>query len=195
MKHIIYILFVFPTLLFGQSSNKTESQKEAVSLTEEVSKKSVASTSISANFSAKEIIAYGKQGEQLIADFYSYLSLYNQSNTPELQYEIDKAIQQIYLSNSVLIEDFIYGTNKKITLLQLLKYCKENKFVVSVTNLQNTAVTANNFDMKYQLLVSNKSETKEYSITQKVFLFPVQKQFGTNNKTVWELKLGDFNGL
>lgn len=121
--------------------------------------------------------------------------MYNQSNTPELQYEIDNAIQQIYLSNSVLIEDFIYGTNKKITLLQLLKYCKENKFVVSVTNVQNTAVTANNFDMKYQLLVSNKSETKEYSITQKVFLFPVQKQFGTNNKTVWELKLGDFNGL
>lgn len=193
MKQVIcFSLLFFPIFLFGQSSNKTESQKEAISITEEVTKKSVASSSISANFSAKVISAYAIQSEQLIADFYSYLALYNQSESTEFQYEIDKAIQQMYFSNSVLIEDFINGTNKKITLLELLKYCKENKFVVSISNIQNTAVTVNNFDVKYQLLITNKSETKEYNITQKVFLFPVQKQFGTINKTVWELKLGEF---
>jgi hypothetical protein len=192
MKNLIYIIFIFPLFIFGQSSNKSETQKEAVSMDEQVSKKTMSSNSIANNFNAKVISAYANQSEQLITDFYSYLSLYNQSETTELQNEIDKAIQQMYFSDNVLIEDIIYGTNKKITLLQLLKYCKENKFVVSINNIQNTAVMANNFDMKYQLLVTNKLETKVYQITQKVFLYPLEKQFGTINKTVWELKLGAF---
>jgi hypothetical protein len=42
------------------------------------------------------------------------------------------------------------------------------------------------------LLVTNKSVTKTYNFTQKVYFFPVQKSFGSNKKTVWELKLGEF---
>ena len=40
MKQIIsYSLLIFPLFLFGQSSDRNQSQKEAVSLTQEVSKK------------------------------------------------------------------------------------------------------------------------------------------------------------
>lgn len=166
-------------------------RKENVSVDKELSKKSVA-TSISANFNSKVIVAYANQSEQLITDFYAYLALYNQSETADLQKELDKSIQQMYVSETTLIEDFINGTNKKITLLQFLKYCKENKFVVSISNVQNTAINANNFDLKYQLLITNKSETKTYNLTQKVYLFPVVKNFGNTQKTVWELKLGEF---
>ncbi len=177
--------------MIGQSSGNTNSQKEDVSVNKELSKKSVA-TSISANFNSKVILAYANQSEQLIADFYNYLTLYNQSETADFQKELDKSIQQMYVSEKTLIEDFINGTNNKITLLQLLQCCKENKFVVTVNNVQNNAVNANNFDMKYQLLVTNKSVTKTYNLTQKVYLFPMVKTFGTTQKTIWELKLGEF---
>lgn len=191
MKNLIYILLFFPIFVIGQSSENTNSQKESVSVEKEVTKKSVAS-SISANFNSKVIVAYANQSEQLITDFYSYLTLYNESETYSLQKELDKSIQQMFLSDKVLIEDFIYGTNKKITLLQFLQYCKENKFLVTVSNIQNTSVNATNFDMKYQLLVTNKSVTKTYYLSQKVYLFPVVKTFGNIQKTVWELKLGEF---
>ncbi len=191
MKNLIYILLFFPMLVIGQSSGNTNSQKESISVDKEVSKKAVTS-SISANFNSKVILAYANQGEQLITDFYGYLALYNQSETTDLQKELDKSVQQMFLSETTLIEDFINGTNKKITLLQLLKHCKENKFVVSVNQIQNTSVNVNNFEMKYQLLVTNKSVTKTYNLTQKVYLFPVEKTFGTTKKTVWELKLGEF---
>ena len=46
--------------------------------------------------------------------------------------------------------------------------------------------------MKYQLLVTNKSVTKTYNLSQKVYLYPVVKTFGNTEKTVWELKLGEF---
>lgn len=177
--------------LIGQSSGHTNSQKESMSVEKEVSKKAVGK-SISANFNSKVVLAYANQSERLITDFYTYLSLYNQLETSDLQRELDKSIQQMFLSEKVLIEDFINGTNRKITLLQLLQYCKENKVVVSVKNIQNLAVNTNSFDVKYQVQITNKSETKMYNLTQKVYLFPVEKQFGTTKKTVWELKLGEF---
>ena len=192
MKHLIYIFILFPIFVIGQSSGNTNSQKEEVSVNKELSKKLGNTTSITSNFNSKVIFAYANQSEQLITEFFAYLTLYNQSETSDLQKEIDKSIQQMFLSETTLIEDFINGTNKKITLIQFLKYCKENKFVVSISNIQNNAVNANNFDMKYQLLVTNKSVTKSYNLTQKVYLFPVEKTFGTAKKMVWELKLGEF---
>ena len=72
------------------------------------------------------------------------------------------------------------------------EFCKENKLVVSVNDIQNIAVNENSFNVKYQLLVTSKSVTKTYNFNQKVYLFPVQKTFGSNKKTVWELKLGEF---
>ncbi len=191
MKNLIYIFIFFPMFVIGQSSGVTNPQKEDVSVNKELSKKTIA-TSISANFNSKVVLAYANQSEQLITDFYTYLTLYNQSETVDLQKELDKTIQQMFLSEKILVEDFINGTNKKITLLQLLQYCKENKFVVAVNNIQNNAINANNFDVKYQVLVTNKSVTKTYNLTQKVYLFPVVKTFGNTQKTVWELKLGEF---
>lgn len=191
MKNLIYILMFFPMFLIGQSSGHTNSQKESMSVEKEVSKKGV-ETSISANFNSKVVLAYANQSERLITDFYTYLSLYNQLETSDLQRELDKSIQQMFLSEKVLIEDFINGTNMKITLLQFLQYCKENKFVVSVKNIQNLAVNTNSFDVKYQVQITNKSVTKTYNLSQKVYLFPIVKTFGNTEKVVWELKLGEF---
>lgn len=193
MKQVIYYsLLIFPIFLFGQNAGRNESQKESVSLSEEVSKKIMNSNSIALNFNTKVILAYASKSEQLVIDFYTYLAMYNQSDTTDLQMEIDKSVQQMYFSEKVLVEDFITGSNQKITLLQLLQFCKENKFVVSISNIQNIAVNENSFNIKYQLLVTSKSVTKTYNFTQKVYLFPVQKTFGANKKIVWELKLGEF---
>lgn len=192
MKNLIYILLFFPILLIGQSSGNNNSVKEEAVTAKELSKKTVPINSIAAQFNAKVIAAYSNQSEQFISDFYNYLTLYNQSESTDLQQEIDKSILQMYLSENMLVNDFITGSDKKITLLQLLQLCKENKFVVTLSNIQNTALNANNFEMKYQLLVTNKSVTKTYNLVQKVYLFPVLKSFGTTQKTVWELKLGEF---
>ncbi len=192
MKNLIYILLFFPMLLIGQSSGNNNSVKEEAVAAKELSKKTVPVNSIAAQFNAKIIAAYSNQSEQFISDFYNYLTLYNQSESADLQQEIDKSILQMYLSENMLVNDFITGSDKKITLLQLLQLCKENKFVITLSNIQNTALNANNFEMKYQLLVTNKSVTKTYNLVQKVYLFPVLKSFGTTQKTVWELKLGEF---
>lgn len=192
MKHLIYMFVFFPMFMFGQSSGNNNSQKESVSVDKESSKKRVFFSSIKDNLNAKVVVAYGNKSSEVITDFYNYLTLYNQSETADLQKELDKSIQQMFVSETTLIEDFINGTNKKITLLQFLQYCKENKFVVSVSNLQNTAVESNHFVMKYQLLVTNKSVTKTYNLSQKVYLYPVVKTFGNTEKVVWEIKLGEF---
>lgn len=192
MSKLLYIVLFFPMLMIGQSSGNTTVQEEKVASTHVSLKKAAPVNTISANFNAKVIVAYANQSSEIINDFYTYLSLYNQSETTELKSEIDKSILQLYVNSNTLVEDFINGTNKKITLLQLLQYCKDNKFVVTVSNIQNTAVHSNHFDISYQLLITNNSLTKTYNFTQKVYLFPVLKTFGNTQKTVWELKLGEF---
>lgn len=192
MKPLFYILLFFPMLLIGQSSGHTNAQEEKVSSTSEMTKKALPANSIATNFSQKAIVAYANQSSQIITDFYSYLSLYNQSETAELKTEIDKSIQQLFVNPNILVEDFINGTNKKITLLQLLQYCKDNSYVITVSNIQNTAVHNNHFDIKYQLMITKNSQTKTYNFNQKVYLFPVLKTFGNTQKTVWDLKLGEF---
>lgn len=192
MKHLIYILLFFPIFMIGQSAGNTNSQKESVSTSKELSKKLGGTNSITSNFNSKVIVAYANQSEKLITDFYNYLSLYNQSETNDLHIELDKSIQQMFLSEMIMVEDFINGTNERITLLKLLQYCKENQFEVSVSNFQNSAMNANNFNINYQLLVTNKSVTKTYNLSQKVYLFPAEKTFGDTKKMVWELKLGSF---
>lgn len=193
MKPLFYILLFFPMLLIGQSSGHTNAQEEKVSSTNELKKKALPANSIATNFSQKAIVAYANQSSQIITDFYSYLSLYNQTESKDgLRSELDKSILQLFVNPNILVEDFINGTNKKITLLQLLQYCKDNNFVVTVSNIQNTAVHNNHFDIKYQLLITNNSQTKTYNFIQKVYLFPVLKTFGNTQKTVWDLKLGEF---
>ena len=64
--------------------------------------------------------------------------------------------------------------------------------MVTVSTIQNSNVNTSSFDISYQLIVTNKSVTKTYNLTQKVYLFPLLKTFGSTQKNVWELKLGEF---
>lgn len=198
MKHLLYLFFLIPFFAIGQSAGKTTSEKEEISVEKTTMQKkeqakNVIASSISANFTTKVITAYAQQSEQLIADFYAYLSLYNVAETIDLQRELDASIKQMFLSDKVIIEDVIKGSNTKISLLQLLQYCKENSCVITVKNIKNSAVSHSNFDVKYELLVTNQSVTKTYNLSQKVYLFPTVKQFGETQKQVWDLKLGEIN--
>lgn len=198
MKQLIYIMLLFPLLMLGQSAGKSNSEKEEVALEKTTSlkkepTKKVLATAISANFNAIVISAYAHQSEQLIADFFNYLNLYPNSEKNDFQKEIDQSVLQMFFSESILLEDFIKGGTSKISLLQLLQYCKENNFVITVKNIKNTAVDNSNFDVKYELLVTNQAVTKTYHLSQKVYLFPTVKQFGETQKQVWDLKLGEIN--
>ena len=57
---------------------------------------------------------------------------------------------------------------------------------------QNPYQNHNDFEFLYTLSVEVNSEVKQLNLTQKVYLFPLEKQFGTTKKTVWEFKLGAF---
>ena len=57
---------------------------------------------------------------------------------------------------------------------------------------QNPYMNHNDFEFSYTLAVEVNKQVKQLNLTQKVYLFPLEKQFGTTKKTVWELKLGAF---
>lgn len=183
MKKIVYIFILFPFFNFGQSSGVVKNNEQN---TIENNKKS----SIYSQFSKVAVTAYQNQAEATISDFYNYINLYANSN-PDLNQEIDQAIFNLFLNNSLLVKDVFNENSASLSLLEFVKKCKANKATISILNFQEKAVSDTYFIFKYQITVKNNDQLNTIDMVQKVYFFPIEKQFGTEKKTVWQLKLGE----
>lgn len=179
MKKTLYIFILFPFFIFGQDSGVVKNNEQ-----------NITKSSIYNQFSKVAVVAYQNQAEATIADFYNYINLYANSNS-ELNQEIDLAIYNLFLNNSILVEDIFNENSSQITLLQFVKKCKENKATITILNFEEKAVSDNYFTFNYQISVGVKNQLNTIDLLQKVYFFPSEKQFGTEKKTVWQLKLGE----
>lgn len=192
MKKAIYLFLLFPFLIFGQSNaTTTQESTSAQQLNKNVAVKKV---SIKNQFTNASIAEYQNQAINTIQDFYNYINLYHSSDVSnELKMEIDKSIQNLFLSNSIQLKNIIENSDNSITLNTFLSKCKKQSVVVSVSDFnQNKTISDSYFTFQYTLQVSLNSKTTSHIISQKVYFFPGEKQFGTTGKNVWQLKLGDF---
>ena len=192
MKNLIYILLFFPMFVIGQSSGNTNSQKENVSVNEKKQLDKTASF-IENNFSKPVINAYQNRALNKLNEFYNYLILLQNANSSELQSELKQNVKQLLVNGNLSFQNVIDLQNKKYSIDEILTQIIEKKITFSMPIIQNNAyLNHNDFEFSYTLKVTVNGEVKQLILTQKVYLFPVDKTFGTTKKTVWELKLGEF---
>ena len=192
MKNLKYILLFFPMFVIGQSSGNTNSQKENVSVSE---KKQLNKTArfIENNFSKPAINAYQNRAVDKLNEFYNYLILLQNANTSELQNELKQNVKQLLINENLNFQNIIDFQNKKNSIDEILTQVIEKKLTFSMPVInQNAYLNHNDFEFSYTLKIVANNEVKQLSLTQKVYLFPVEKTFGITKKTVWELKLGGF---
>ena len=192
MKNLIYILLFFPLFTIGQSSGNTNSQKENVSVNE---KTQLDKTSgfIEKNFSKPVINAYQNRALDKLNEFYNYLILLQNANSSELQNELKQNIKQLLINDNLSFQNIIDFQNKKYNIDEVLSQIVEKKIMFSMPVIkENAYLNHNDFEFSYTLTVEVNNQVKQLNLTQKVYLFPVEKTFGTTKKTVWELKLGEF---
>lgn len=180
MKNSFYILIFFPFLMMGQS-NSTDSK---------VSK----TVAIESQFSKPVVLAFQNQAINTIKDFYNYINLYRETeHSSALEKEIDKSIQNLFLNTTVSLKDIFNETDKSITLNQFLTQCKEKFVSILVSDFEeNNIISDTFFTFQYKINATINNKTTTYTINQKVYFFPSEKQFGTQTKNVWQLKLGEF---
>ena len=194
MKKAMYLFLLFPFLIFSQSNSTTTSNQESVSAKQLNTNAAVKMNSIQSQFSNASIVEYQNQAINTIKDFYNYINLYHSSEiTNELKVEVDKSIQNLFLTNSIQLKNVFDSTEKPISLNEFLSKCKKKFVVVSVSNFnQSKTISDSFFTFQYTIQVTLNSTTTSHSVIQKVYFFPSEKQFGATKKSVWQLKLGEF---
>lgn len=192
MKNLLYIFILFPMLVIGQSSGNTDSQKESLSTSQ---KKQLDKTTgfIEKNFSKPVINAYQNRALDKLNEFYNYLILLQNATTSELQNELKQNIKQLLINENLSFQNIIDFQNKKYSIDEILGQVLEKKLLFEMPVVsQNTSLNHNDFEFSYTLSVTVNGQVKQLNLTQKVYLFPIEKTFGMTKKTVWELKLGAF---
>ena len=192
MKKAMYLFLLFPFLIFSQSNSTTT--QESTSAKHLNTNAAVKVNSIQSQFSNASIVEYQNQAINTIKDFYNYINLYHSSEiTNELKVEVDKSIQNLFLTNSIQLKNVFDSTEKTISLNEFLSKCKKQSVVVSVSNFnQSKTISDSFFTFQYTIQVTLNSNTTSHTLTQKVYFFPSEKQFGATKKNVWQLKLGEF---
>jgi len=193
MKNLIYILLFFPMFVIGQSSGNTTSQKESVTASEKKMKLDKTVGFIWNNFNKSEIKAYQNRASDKLDEFYNYLILLQSAENSELQNQLKQNIKDLFFGNEVRFQNIVDSQNKKYTIDEILIQVIEKKITFSMPVIdQNAYLNHNDFEFSYILKVVVNNEVKQLNLTQKVYLNLNEKTFGTNKKTVWELKLGGF---
>jgi len=192
MKKAMYLFLLFPFLVFGQSNSTTN--QESTSANQLNTDAGVKINNIQSQFSNASIVEYQNQAINTIKDFYNYINLFHSSEiTSELKVEVDKSIQNLFLNNSIQLKDIFNHSEKPISLNEFLSKCKKQSVVIAVSNFnQSKTISDSYFTFQYTIQVTLNSTTTSHTLTQKVYFFPGEKQFGTTKKNVWQLKLGEF---
>ena len=185
MKNSYYIFIVFPYFLIAQSN--AHQNKETVSV------KNAKVMTIERQFSKPVVLAYQNQAIATIKDFYNYINLYKEAEQASaLQMEIDQSIQNLFLNTAVSVKNIYNEETESIPLSQFLQCCKEKSISVLVSDFEeNNAIADTYFTFHYKIDVTVNAKTVSYRINQKVYFFPTEKQFGSQLKNVWQLKLGE----
>ncbi len=192
MKKAMYLFLLFPFLIFSQSNSTTT--QESTSAKQLNTNAGVKINSIQNQFSNASIVEYQNQAINTIKDFYNYINLYHSSEiTNELKVEVDKSIQNLFLTNFIQLKNVFDSTEKTISLNEFLSKCKKQSVIISVSNFnQSKTISDSFFTFQYTIQVTLNSTTTSHTLTQKVYFFPSEKQFGATKKNVWQLKLGEF---
>ena len=176
MKNLIYIFILFPMFIIGQSSGNTDSQKESVLSTSQKKQLDKTTGFIGMNFSKPVINAYQNRALDKLNEFYNYLILLQNATTSELQNELKQNIKQLLLNENLSFQNIIDFQNKKYSIDEILNQVMEKKLTVAMPVVnQNAYLNHNDFEFSYTLSVAVNGQVKQLNLTQKVYLFPVEK--------------------
>ncbi|MFA7448467.1 MAG: hypothetical protein WCY77_08530 [Weeksellaceae bacterium] len=148
------------------------------------------SQSIQGNFSSQNILAYQENSVSLVQNFYDYLTLYSNETDSELKLQIQENIRSIVHSSQFEIPDFTRNVQSTISLNEFLRKIENQKYQFQVENMKTPqSIQFDYWVNQYDLKIQGGNEVSTQRLEQVIQFRPIEKQFGSRSKTVWELKL------
>jgi len=173
-KAFISITFLFSFSFYGQNANNS------------------GSIAINGNFSKASIKAYQESAILKIEDYYNYLELLSSTSTSDdLKTEIKAALFSLFKNNYIQVFDFTLEEKKQISLIELIEKIKNKNYSFLISNSTNTFLSNNYWTTVYDLEVHQENNNRVLKYSQKVYFTPTTKRFGSTEKQVWTIKLGE----
>lgn len=180
MKNKVYyislVMLFFLVTVNGQSSMNTE---EKVTIWQ-------------GSFTQPSLKAYQENSKNKIKDFYQYLNIIADQDTPlELNTQAKENIYTLFNQNKkALIPDFLTKGYSLVPLDQFLEKIHHQSLVFEISE-QKTTVFYDYWMNNYNLKLNGKKEP--ICINQQVSFLEQPKKFGEETKNVWSITLGNLN--
>lgn len=188
IQQIVFLFFIFTFFVSAQNTSTSEKKTQSK---EEVYKEQN-TTFIEKSFRENVIDAYQLQAITKLNDFYSQLNLLSHSKDTIEQAEIQTAILRNFFRPSIQVKNFFTNNQENSSIETAVALAGNSQLTFTISNFEYKAIGETYFLISYFLNIQSLQQSTKQQITHKIYLFPFEKQFGTNNKTVWELKLGEF---
>lgn len=186
MKIVIFYTTIFFLFLFS-----FEGKSQAV-----ISTESQKSKDIKVQFSENSVKVFQQSSQSKVKDFYEYLGLLTSKTlSEELRKQTEENIYSLVENKNIEIIDFTSAENAKINLqaliLKLMRETYEIKFVVK--SEISFPTSANYWLNSYLLEIHQNNKIESKKIEQKVYFSPQIKSFGSEQKEVWVISLGEIS--
>lgn len=151
------------------------------------------SSAIEREFSAPSINAYQERSQDRVQEFYAYLEyLTDPGISAGLKKQIETNIYHLFQTETVSVVDFTSSQKTKISLEELLKKLKtSSKTKLALSSKTSTPVFGEYWFEDYTLTISSAEETHSLQLRQKIHFIKENKAFGSEEKKVWQLQLGE----
>lgn len=173
-KAFISIIFLFSFAFYGQNANNPSS------------------IAIEGNFSKVSIKAYQESAILKIEDYYNYLALLSNTSTSDaLKTEIKAALFSLFKNKYIQVFDITSEEKETISLIELVEKIKNKNYSFLISNSTNTFLSNDYWRTVYNLEIRQGDNNRMLKCSQKVYFTPTTKRFGTTEKEIWTIKLGE----
>ncbi|MFB9078029.1 hypothetical protein ACFFLS_05085 [Flavobacterium procerum] len=145
-------------------------------------------------FSIDVLNAYQENSKSKIEDLFSYFQMLTDVNLDnQLKSQIAKNIYSLYKNENELVIDFTSNNFEKIPLKQFIqKLSNSHSIFFKVSDeAQYNSVAYNFWKTNYTISITKAGTTARQKVIQKVYFDEKNKNFGSNNKFVYETHLGE----
>lgn len=150
--------------------------------------------SMKANFSMEVLNAYQESSFAKVSDFYEYAQLLtNPATANELKKEIKTAVFTLFNEKEVSVINILSKEKENIALTEFLHQLEKEKDIQFNIKPSNGKVLFFNdyWVNHYYLEIKRNKQITIIEIKQKVYFSEQLKSFGTNQKEVWSVYLGE----
>lgn len=143
------------------------------------------------SFDKAIIQSYATHTQDKVEELFEYLSVVNSTkNNPALEEQLLLNIQQLFLDKRVILMSL--SNNKTyFDITQWLENWKKSNIKIIQKELISSQLEKNSWLNQYKIKYLVNGKKKSQKMTIQIYLQPQEKNFGTQQKKVWEMKIGN----